>query len=135
MNPPTRILISLGSNYNPIENIEFAKKKLKAIFGETTKFTDNMWTTPIDIESNRFINCICMAETRHKLLQLEMAFKRLEKQCNRSKKNDSMKRIPLDIDVLLYGDEKRHKKDWDRDYIKVLLKQIDDEEFIIDPTL
>lgn len=135
MNTETRIIISIGSNYNPKENVEYAKKKLKTILGDTVRFTESIFTAPIDMASDRFINCICVAETRYKLKQLEKAFKRLERQCNRSKKNDSQNHITIDIDILLYGNEKYHKDDWDRDYVKTLLKQIEDNGFIIDPTL
>lgn len=135
MNTETRILISIGSNYNPKENIEYAKKKLKTILGDTVKFSESIFTVPVDMVSDRFINCICVAETRYKVHQLEKAFKRLERQCNRSKKNDSINHITLDIDILLYGNEKYHKDDWDREYVKTLLKKIEDNGFIIDPKI
>lgn len=131
------IIISIGSNYNQKENISFAKKKLAGMLGEQTSFTRDMWTEPVGIQSERFINCICISTTRHTLLQLTKAFKQLEKKCERSKKNDLISKIPLDIDILLYGNQRYHEKDWERQYIQELLNDFFDKKgnFVIDPTI
>ena len=131
------IIISIGSNYNQKENISFAKKKLTGMLGEQTSFTRDMWTEPVGIQSEKFINCICISSTKHTLLQLTKAFKQLERKCERSKKNDLINKIPLDIDILLYGDQRYHEKDWDRQYIQELLNDFFDKKgnFVIDPTI
>ena len=131
------IIISIGSNYNQKENISFAKKKLTGMLGEQTSFTRDMWTEPVGIQSEKFINCICISSTKHTLLQLTKAFKQLERKCERSKKNDLINKIPLDIDILLYGDQRYHKKDWERQYIQELLNDFFDKKgnFVIDPTI
>ena len=131
------IIISIGSNYNQKENISFAKKKLAGMLGEQTSFTRDMWTEPVGIQSEKFINCICISTTRHTLLQLTKAFKQLEKKCKRSKKNDLINKIPLDIDILLYGEQRYHEKDWERQYIQELLHDFFDKKgnFVIDPTI
>ena len=129
------IIISIGSNYNQKENISFAKKKLAGMLGEQTSFTRDMWTEPVGIQSDKFINCICISTTRH--TQLTKAFKQLEKKCERSKKNDLISKIPLDIDILLYGNQRYHEKDWERQYIQELLNDFFDKKgnFVIDPTI
>ncbi|WP_297244255.1 2-amino-4-hydroxy-6-hydroxymethyldihydropteridine diphosphokinase [uncultured Prevotella sp.] len=131
------IIISIGSNYNQKENISFAKKKLTGMLGEQTSFTRDMWTEPVGIQSEKFINCICISSTKHTLLQLTKAFKQLERKCERSKKNDLINKIPLDIDILLYGDQRYHEKDWERQYIQELLNDFFDKKgnFVIDPTI
>lgn len=131
------IIISIGSNYNQKENISFAKKKLTGMLGEQTSFTRDMWTEPVGIQSEKFINCICISSTKHTLLQLTKAFKQLERKCERSKKNDLINKIPLDIDILLYGNQRYHEKDWERQYIQELLNDFFDKKgnFVIDPTI
>lgn len=131
------IIISIGSNYNQKENISFAKKKLTGMLGEQTSFTRDMWTEPVGLQSEKFINCICISSTKHTLLQLTKAFKQLERKCERSKKNDLINKIPLDIDILLYGDQRYHEKDWERQYIQELLNDFFDKKgnFVIDPTI
>lgn len=137
MNSETKIIVSLGSNCNQKENIEYAKRKLVLILGKDTRFTENLWTEPIGIESDRFINCLCISTTQHSLQQISRAFKHIEKQCKRSKKNDKCNKITLDIDILQYGENRLHENDWNRDYIKALMDGLDDKSnnFIIDPTL
>ena len=48
-----------------------------------------------------------------------------------------LNRITLDIDILMYGETKLHIDDWNRDYIKTLMNDYDNnkELFIIDKTL
>lgn len=135
MNKENYIVVSIGTNYCQQENMYYAKKKLSIILGEQATFTQELWTAPIGIDSDKFLNCICIASTKHTMLQLHKAFKKLERQCGRSKKNDSEKKIPLDIDILFYGDEKFHIQDWNRDYVKILLSDFFDVDgrFIIDP--
>ena len=137
MDKGTRIIVSIGSNFNAKENITLAKRKLAFMLGNDTVFTKEMWTDPIGIESEKFINCICFSTTKHTLSQITKAFKQLEKRCERSKKDDLMNRITLDIDILMYGETKLHIDDWNRDYIKTLMNDYDNnkELFIIDKTL
>ena len=137
MERETKIIVSLGSNTNQMENLDFAKKKLCVILGKDARFTECLWTEPVGIESDRFLNCLCVAMTRHSQQQLLKAFKHLERQCSRTRKNDKNNRITLDIDLMLYGEEKFHHADWDREYIKKLMRGVDDgtPNYIIDPTL
>lgn len=132
------IIISLGSNSDAKENIDFAKRKLYIILGEETIFTKEMWTDPIGMDSDKFINCLCFSKTTHTLPQLQKAFKKIEKQRFRSRKNDLQNKITLDIDILQYGDEKHHLQDWKRDYVKKLYADFHDQSqdsIIIDTTI
>lgn len=138
MSKENNIIISIGSNFEPQENIEFAKKKLYVILGEETIFSKSIWTDPIGMVSEKFINCLCFSKTSHTLPQLQKALKQIEKQRFRSRKNDLQNRITLDIDILQYGDSKYHLSDWDRDYVKKLYADYNDmgeDSIIIDPTL
>ncbi len=132
-----KLIVAIGSNYDQKENVDFGKKKLKSILGDTVYFSREVWTHPVGIKSDNFLNCICVAETHHTPGQLRSAFKRIEKQCGRCIKNNREGKITLDLDILQYGDEKFHTDDWKRDYVT---KLIDDYEngnsrFVIDPTL
>lgn len=132
-----RLIISIGSNFNQRENIDFAKKQLAAILAGEVAFSEEIWTEPVGIVSDKFINCLCVSTTSHTLMQTRNAFKRIEKTCGRTRKNDKLNRIPLDIDILMYGGEQYHTDDWNRPYIKRLMDDFDEEKekFIIDPTV
>lgn len=132
-----KVIVAIGSNYEQKDNVTFAKKQLKSILGENSYFSQEIWTRPVGIESEDFLNCICISKTHHNLKQLESAFKRIERQCQRCVKNDRENKITLDIDILQYGDDRFHMDDWQRDYVQQLLEDFEDDRqmFIIDPTL
>lgn len=46
MDKGTRIIVSIGSNFNAKENITLAKRKLAFMLGNDTVFTKEMWTDP-----------------------------------------------------------------------------------------
>ena len=50
--------------------------------------------------------------------------KNIEIECGRTDASKSEGIIPMDIDVLKYGDNTEHVEDWQRDYIKILIKEI-----------
>lgn len=137
MSKKKRIIISIGSNFNQKVNIDFAKRQLATVLENDIVFSKEIWTMPVGIESDKFINCICVSSTNHTFTQMKNAFKHIEKQCGRSKKNNRENIIPLDIDILMYGDEKFHNDDWSREYIKKLIGDFENEKdnLILDPTI
>lgn len=132
-----KLIVGIGSNCEQKQNVDFGKRKLKAILGHSAYFSEEVWTQPIGMESDNFLNCICVAETTHTMGQLTHAFKRIEKQCGRCAKNNKAGKITLDLDILQYGDEKFHTDDWKRDYVAKLIDDLEDGKkmFVIDPTI
>lgn len=137
MNRNRKLIISIGSNFNQRENIDYAKKQLTTVLDGDTAFSEELWTMPVGIESDKFINCVCVSSTSHTYTQIRNALKHIERKCGRTKKNDMSNRIPLDLDILMYGEEMHHSDDWDRDYIKKLLNDFGNKQdyFIQDPTI
>lgn len=137
MGKKKRIIISIGSNFNQTENIDFAKRQLSTVLEDDIVFSKEIWTMPVGIVSDKFINCICVSSTSHTYTQMKNAFKHIEKQCGRSKKNNMGNKIPLDIDILMYDEEKFHTDDWSREYIKRLIGDFENEKdnLILDPTI
>lgn len=117
------IILALGSNTDQESNLALAKELLKNMFDDV-KFTRYLWTSPIDIDSDRFLNCLAMAHTRHGYSQVHRALKQLERQIGNSKVNRSKGIVKIDVDVLQYDDIKYHLQDWSRDYVQELLKEI-----------
>lgn len=128
MSEPKEILISLGSCYGQRSNIEYAKHQLCTILNEGEVFSKDLWTTPIGIDSDMFLNCLCKATTAHSLHQIEKALKSIEKKCGRSLKNDRLGHINLDLDILSYDGTRYHNGDWDREYVAELLDDIHAKE-------
>ena len=118
-----RLIIAIGSNTDHEENMIKAKKLLSSLL--TISYTSEMWTTPEGINSDKFLNCLGLAETKHGIKQLERAFKQIERRCGDAKSKRNRGTIVMDIDILQYDQEKLHKQDWSRDYIQKLMKEIE----------
>lgn len=75
-------------------------------------------TSPDDTnEGAPYSNCIARGNTDLSEAELCYTLKDIERQLGRT---DS-KPVMMDIDILQYGDAKRHLSDWERPYIKALL--------------
>ena len=57
INNNTRIIISIGSNTEQNKNIRQAKDLLNKYFHDI-KYSSSIWTSPIEIKSEQFLNCI-----------------------------------------------------------------------------
>lgn len=123
-NKRTKIVIALGSNTHQEENVSVARVLLENTFGTMT-FGKAMWTKPIGLPaSDKFLNVIAMGYTTVGRDRVEMALKNIERKCGRRKSLSSNGVIPIDIDLLLFDSERYHEDDWNRPYMKKLLRQI-----------
>lgn len=122
MSRNNRIILSIGSNTCQEENMNKAYVKLRALF-PTISFSTILWTDPIGIVSDRFMNRLAFFTNNHGLPQIERALKQMERSIGNSKTERKQGIIKIDIDILLFNDQKLHENDWDRYYIKELLKQ------------
>lgn len=143
------VYFSLGSNMGDrVETInkaltlmkeKFEKKSGKKI--SRTEVSSMYETDPWGFESeNKFINCAAMFETDLKCRDILEICKDIEKELGRDittpKYDENGRRIyksrPIDIDILLYGDEKieepglkvPHERMWERDFVMTPLKEI-----------
>lgn len=86
-------------------------------------FSKQLWTSPVDIKSDKFLNCMLFTHTSYKLDEVERSMKELERICGRTKEEKDVNIVKIDIDILQYGDQKLHNKDWAREYVKELMKE------------
>lgn len=117
-----KLIIALGSNHNQEKNIETAKSRLHDTFKSDVVFTQSIWTEPIGIESDMFLNCLAFILTKHKLTQVQKVVKNIERLCGSTKGERRENIIRMDIDILLYGEQRMHEGDWEREYVKTLIK-------------
>ena len=115
-----KIILALGSNHEAKVNIELAfnllSKSIKII--QSTPSYDNVSTEfPISIFTNKIL--VCETELSYEKLNKEL--KRIETECGRNNYAKTTGIIPLDIDILLYDNDRYHINDWDKPYIKYLL--------------
>lgn len=122
MTEKKELILSLGSNTDQEECMSAACDKLREMFGDDIVFSRQMWTNPIGIESGKFLNCLVFTHTFHKLEYVNKAMKYIERLCGNRKRARSNNIIKMDIDILKYGEQKLHDKDWSRTYIITLMK-------------
>ena len=122
MNEKKELILALGSNYEQEKSLADAMSRLRDLFGHDIIFSKRMWTEPIGIESEQFLNCLALTHTSHKLEHLYRSIKYLERTCGDRKRARANNLVKIDIDILKYGELKLHEKDWSRYYIKELMK-------------
>lgn len=119
-----QVILALGTNVNQERNM----KQVMQLLADTwpyMKFTTTKWTQPIGMTSALFYNCLAYTEVEESLEELTEKVKNMERICGNTGAERSLNRIQMDIDILLYGDKKLHKDDWQRDYIQELMNEID----------
>lgn len=114
-----KIILALGSNHEAKVNIELALNLLSKIIKiiQSTPSYDNETTEfPISIFTNKIL--VCETELSYEKLNKEL--KHIETECGRNNYAKTSGIIPLDIDILLYDNNRYHINDWDKPYIKYL---------------
>lgn len=127
----TRIIIALGFNSPCADNITKAKKLVERTFKEV-HFSRTMLTDPIGQlfretkngeQPRKFANCIATALTTLSADEVKEVLKDIETQCGDSRENRANGLVLLDADLLLHGKERHHESDWERPYIRELMKE------------
>lgn len=118
-----KFILAIGTNINHEMNIFLAEHLLKKMLPSII-FSESKWTKPIDLKSdNLFLNELGFGYTTHGTAQIERAIKHIERECGSIKAERSKGIVTMDIDILLIGEKKFHHDDWERSYIKELLKE------------
>lgn len=118
-------VIALGSNYAQEEHIRMAIKRLKTSLSDMRR-SRQLWTEPIGLCSDRFLNVMVTGLTRLTLEQLQATVKDLERDMGRNDDDSRRGVVCIDIDIMLYDSQQLHTDDWQRDYIKTQYKDISD---------
>lgn len=126
MDDSKQIILALGSNSEQTIGMGKAKTLLMALLGDV-RFSKTIWTSPIGIQSDNFLNCMAKANTSMSFSCLNAALKKIEHLCGDTSSNRKENIIKMDIDILQYGTEIRHEKDWSRPYIIELLNELNEE--------
>lgn len=120
------VIIALGSNTNAARTIESAIAALADIIIDIQP-TQLMKNESVDfIFPCTFTNALVKGLTTLSADQLETELKILEKRFGRTKANDQKGRILLDLDLLMYDKQKHHINDWNREYIQLLIKELNE---------
>ena len=119
------VLIALGSNTgNRQGNLSEALVKCKD-FIQTNRLSPVIETKPIGHTNNPYLNQLFSGTTSLTLEKLLDNTKRIENEMGRDRSNRG--NVAIDIDIILYDQQKLHITDWERDYLKQLLTQLKTE--------
>lgn len=119
-NVSKRILLALGSNFEQEKNVAFAMGELRTFFPDVV-FSKMLWTEPVGIVSDRFVNALGKASTCLSQEQVICALKGIERKCGRCKEDKGRNIVKLDLDLMQYGGERLKEEDWKREYVQYLL--------------
>lgn len=100
-----KVVITLGSNTCQQANINKAKELLRQRF-DGIRFSDEEWTDPVGIVSDRYLNCIGHLDTRLSLDALKTTLKEVERLMGDSHENHQRGTVIIDIDIIRYGERK-----------------------------
>lgn len=83
-------------------------------------------TTSVGGGSAHYLNQMVCGKTSLTIDELTTFTKRLEDELGRDR--TQRENVAIDIDIMLYDQQKLHSKDWERDYIKQLLTLIETQQ-------
>lgn len=118
-----QLIIAIGTNVDHELNITLIKRALLILLPDII-FTSEKWTNSTENESVKYMNCMAMATTRHGVKQIIRAFKQIERKCGDTKGKRSKGIITADIDLLKFDNDLYHKEDWQHDYIKSFIREL-----------
>ena len=120
----TKIIIALGANYEQDKNIQYAMRRLREFFPNVV-FSSMLWTEPIGIASDKFLNVLGCAEIEDgSVEEVNRKLKLIEQECGRKGDDKNRNVVKLDLDLLQYGEARLKENDWKREYMSLLLEEI-----------
>ena len=118
------MIIALGSNTGDEQLLLRCQQLLEKLLTDC-RHTAIVRTSPIGMEGDDFLNSLTCGHTTLDSTAFVATLKRLERRCGDRRSLRAQGHVVMDIDLLLYGDERHHPSDWQRDYVQKLMKQIE----------
>jgi 2-amino-4-hydroxy-6-hydroxymethyldihydropteridine diphosphokinase len=116
------VIISIASNENQEANLAKARELLVTIIPKLT-FTNELWTEPVNTtRKNMYLNQLCKGMTELGPNLLSEVLKETERRLGRRHNEDGI--VVIDLDLLQYDEQRFHNKDWERSYVKDLIKEL-----------
>lgn len=96
-----KITLAIGSNILQERNVAEAQSRLRLLLPGIV-FGEALWTTPVGIQSDRFLNLLAYADTPLALDKLQEGLKAIEHEMGDSHENHQQGRVIIDLDVAEY---------------------------------
>lgn len=119
-----RIIIALGSNTNPKQNMAAACGAVELLL-PGIRWSDAVYTAPEACNNpSLFLNRVGVAYTSLSAAELIRHFKQIERALGRVSASKHQGIIPMDIDLLQWNDDRLKPDDLQRGYIKEGIRQL-----------
>ena len=99
----TRVLLSLGSNLHPVDNLGYALDSLLLQFNDLALSPVFESEALGNTGSPAYLNMVAAVDTELPLAGLITMLKDLEARFGRQRETDNEQGVPLDIDILTFG--------------------------------
>lgn len=113
-----QVLIALGSNYRQNAHIQWASERLSCLLDDP-HMSRKLWTQDIHGTGQWYMNRLVAGDTSLSLDEINKKLKEIETEAHRTKES-----VTLDLDLMLYDQERFHLRDWPRPYIQRLFPDI-----------
>ena len=118
------VVISIGSNISPQENIPKALKLLEDLL-QVAKVSEMVTTTPIGIKDQPdFINGALKGFTAHSRDELNHLLKALEDRMGRDRSRPKYGPREIDLDIVVWGGEIVDMDYYSRAFLKTVVDQV-----------
>ncbi len=118
-----RIIIGMGSNHQAPEATRKAKKLIERAFGEAV-YSHEAYTKAVGIPSDDFLNCLFAIHTDESAEAVDAKLKAIERACGNTPDLRAKNIVVMDLDILLYADQRLHTKDWQRPYVTEMITEL-----------
>lgn len=106
-----KFTLSIGSNTDQSSNVAEAKQRLRVLFPDIV-FSEEHWTAPVGIASDRFLNLLAHAETTLSAEELQETLKQIEADMGDSHANHQKGHVVIDLDLAYYNGKKMKPIIW-----------------------
>ena len=120
-----KILISIGSNEHREKNISLCREMLSSRFGQIV-FSKAIESKPYGEQySNMFVNQLLEIRSESTIEEVNQVIKDIEHRLGRKPEHKALGRVPIDVDILIWNDVILKHEDMQRDYVGVLMREMD----------
>ena len=116
------ILLSIGSNTFAKTNIDKAKRMLARLFPDIIFSAEAMSPACGEKAILPFRNILAKFDSELTPTEIISKLKMTEVAVGRTPKDKYLKRVIIDIDLIVYGDEVLRPNDYEREYVQHLLE-------------
>ena len=121
---PNKVVIALGSNIEPEENLELAVVELNSRF-KVSKRSQWIRTKPIGIQNQPdFYNGALLLETILSIESLKQELKSIENLMGRDRSKPKFGPRMIDLDILIWNGKVIDKDYYDRDFLRKGVEEI-----------